>query len=105
MTKVYRSTPETFSPQTLISEIKALREWSQEQHRGGQRRPGRRTSKEVSRAFKYAELENTHGSGRRAGTAGHVLLATLVDKILDGNSDEDGDWNKISMHFNIETLR
>jgi hypothetical protein len=33
----------------------------------------------------------TYGVGRRVGAAGNVLLATLVDQVLDGDSDDDGD--------------
>ena len=31
------------------------------------------------------------GGGGRVGTAGHVLLAALVEQVLDGDSDRDGD--------------
>lgn len=105
MTKVYPSTPQTFSPQTLNPKIKALREWSQEQHKGGQRQPGRWTSHEVSIHYGCGNLGYTHGSGGRMSTAGNVLLAALVDEVLDRDSDEDGDCNMISIHVNIERLR
>lgn len=38
-------------------------------------------------------------------TAGNVLLAALVDEVLDRDSDKDGDCNMISIHVNIERLR
>jgi len=104
MTKVYRSTPETFSSQTLNPKIKALREWSQEQHRGGQRQSGLWTSHEVSIHYGCGDLEYTHGSGGRMSTAGNVLLAALVDEVLDRDCDDEGDCNLISFHANIERL-
>lgn len=39
----------------------------------------------------------TYGSGRRVRTAGDVLLALLVEQVLDGNSDEDGDCGNFSI--------
>jgi hypothetical protein len=37
------------------------------------------------------DIRDTHGAGRRVLAAGNVLLALLVDEILDGDSNEDGD--------------
>jgi hypothetical protein len=45
-------------------------------------------------------MEVTHGSGGRVGTAGNVLLAALVEDILSGDSDEDGNCGIISMRVN-----
>jgi hypothetical protein len=38
-----------------------------------------------------SNCRNTHGAGRRVLAAGNVLLALLVDEVLDRNVDEDGD--------------
>lgn len=34
---------------------------------------------------------NTYGAGGRVLAAGNVLLALLVDKVLDGDGKDDGD--------------
>lgn len=35
------------------------------------------------------------GGGGGVGAAGDVLLAVLVEQILDTDSDEDGDWREV----------
>lgn len=42
-------------------------------------------------------LKGTYGSGRRVRTAGDVLLALLVEQVLDGDTNEDGDCDGISI--------
>lgn len=43
----------------------------------------------------------TYGTGGRVGTAGNVLLAALVDEVLDGHSDGDGDCKSLAYRTHL----
>jgi hypothetical protein len=53
-----------------------------------------------SNAGKASANEVVGGGGRRSGTAGHVLLAALVEDVLEGDSDEDGDCERSLVSLN-----
>lgn len=55
----------------------------------------------VSKDRDDEQINGTYGSGGRVGTAGNVLLAALVEEILDGDGDEDGDCDIISLWTNM----
>jgi hypothetical protein len=67
-------------------------EWSQGQCKADQRQRGRCSKSDVRDEADIRSQWNTYGIGRRVGTAGNVLLAALVDKVLEGHSDGNGDW-------------
>lgn len=41
-------------------------------------------------------MRRTYGIGGRVGAAGNVLLAALVDEVLDGHGDGDGDCTSLA---------
>jgi hypothetical protein len=45
----------------------------------------------ISMMFEYSMKGDTHGAGGGVLAAGNVLLALLVDQILNGDGNEDGD--------------
>lgn len=46
----------------------------------------------MTSSFKWID---THGAGGGVLAASNVLLALLVDKVLDGDANEDGDWESL----------